>query len=360
MAASVRQIEDEADDLLPIVRRSTSALPGWMVAGFALVAAVLLFTILESRRQAASVPAVRPRHSDLTTLPQAIPPLYVPPALPTQPERVAIAPLLQPSPVVPKRDVPPPEPRIIYYPTPPQPQPQQIAPQPPPRAANDAVLVFDGTAAESAPPAGPDSSTTDGGASNLGGASRASAFVLRHRPTMVPQGTLIAAVLETALDSTRPGLARALVSRDVYGFDGSRLLIPRGSRLIGEYKGDLSSGQNRALIIWTRLVRPDGAAIALASPSADPLGRIGIKGRVNSHFFARFGEAILQSSLDVGVALASRNANSPVIVALPNAVRTAAGPISGGNEVRPTLKVRQGTAVSVFVARDLDFTKVEK
>jgi type IV secretion system protein VirB10 len=177
---------------------------------------------------------------------------------------------------------------------------------------------------------------------------------------MVPQGTLIAAVLETALDSTRPGLARALVSRDVYGFDGTKLLIPRGSRLIGEYKGDLSAGQNRALIIWTRLVRPDGAAIALASPSADPLGRIGVKGKVNSHFFARFGEAILQSSLDVGVALASRNSNSPYIFALPNAARTAVGPIGSGGEVRPTLKVRQGTAVSVFVARDLDFTKVEK
>jgi type IV secretion system protein VirB10 len=164
-------------------------------------------------------------------------------------------------------------------------------------------------------------------------------------------------VLETALDSTRAGFARALVSRDVFSFDGSQILIPKGSRLIGEYKSDLSLGQNRALIQWQRMMRPDGVMIELDSPSADPLGRAGIKGKVNSHFFERFGGAILQSSLDIGVQLAtSKVANGTVIYALPGEMRSA---MPTQEKVQPTVTVKQGTSVSVFVARDLDFTAVQ-
>lgn len=173
------------------------------------------------------------------------------------------------------------------------------------------------------------------------------------------QGAILQAVLETALDSTRAGPARAIISRDVRSFDGTRVLIQRGSRLYGEYKADLSSGQNRALIQWQRLMRPDGAVIELDSPSADPLGRAGVKGKVNTHFFERFGGAILQSTLDLGVALATRNVtNGTIVVGLPGSMPqiTATQP----DQVKPTLKVPQGAAVSVFVARDLDFTKVEQ
>jgi type IV secretion system protein VirB10 len=185
---------------------------------------------------------------------------------------------------------------------------------------------------------------------------------LRNRPTTVPQGTLIPAVLETAFDSTRPGLARALVTRDVRGFDGARVLIPRGSRLTGEYRADLQPGQNRALILWTRLVRPDGVTIAIGSPSGDPLGRVGVRGDVDNHFFQRFGAAILQSALDVGVTLAARagGGDSVSVIGLPGAVRSTPSPFGNAGQIQPTLRVRQGTAVTVFVARDLDFTGVER
>jgi type IV secretion system protein VirB10 len=167
-------------------------------------------------------------------------------------------------------------------------------------------------------------------------------------------------VLETALDSTRPGLARALVQSDVRGWDGNRVLIQRGSRLIGEYRADLQPGQNRAMVMWTRLVRPDGVTIALGSPAADPLGSVGIKGKVNTHFFEKFGSAILQTALDVGSNYASRLGGSSVIVSLPGSVLTqTAAPLTSGTQVQPTLKVKQGTAITVFVARDLDFTAVE-
>ncbi|MBN8809647.1 MAG: TrbI/VirB10 family protein [Sphingomonas sp.] len=191
-------------------------------------------------------------------------------------------------------------------------------------------------------------------------AVRARAATLRNRATTVVQGTLIPAVLESALDSTRPGPARALGTRDVRGFDGSRVLIPRGSRLTGEYRADLQPGQNRALVIWTRLVRPDGATIALASPAADTLGRAGIKGKVNSHFLERFASALLQTSLNVGTGLAARAAggDSIAVLTLPGTFGGATPQISS-NQIQRTLRVHQGVSISVFAARDLDFTSVE-
>ncbi|MXO84366.1 conjugal transfer protein TrbI [Altererythrobacter aestiaquae] len=178
------------------------------------------------------------------------------------------------------------------------------------------------------------------------------------RPSQtIPQGTVIPAVLETALDSTRPGAARALVQRDIYSFDGTRILIQRGSRLYGEYDSGLAAGQNRALIQWTRLIRPDGVTIALDSPSSDPLGRAGVKGKVDSKFLQRFGGAILQSVLDIGVGLATQEIGSGVVVALPGSTQNVQ--IQNGNQVQRTLKVKHGTSVSVFVARDLDFSTVD-
>jgi type IV secretion system protein VirB10 len=143
----------------------------------------------------------------------------------------------------------------------------------------------------------------------------------------------------------------------VRGFDGSRVLIPRGSRLIGEYRSEAAPGQRRALVNWTRLIRPDGVTIAIGSPAADPLGRGGIKAKVNTHFFERFAGAILQSALDVGINLASR-AGSGTTVILPGTTQ-AATQILPPSQVTNTLKVRPGTSISIFAARDLDFSGAE-
>ena len=191
-----------------------------------------------------------------------------------------------------------------------------------------------------------------------GSADRVTATRLGNPSLTVPRGTVIPAVLETALDSTRPGNVRALIQRDVYAFDGTRVLIPRGSRLYGAYEADLASGQKRAAIQWTRLLRPDGVIIALDSPASDPLGRAGVEGKVDSKFFRRFGGAILQSVLDIGVGVATREATDGVIVALPGSTQNVQ--VSEPESIRPTLKVRHGTSVSVFVARDLDFSTVDR
>ncbi len=191
-----------------------------------------------------------------------------------------------------------------------------------------------------------------------GSVARVKAERLLNPSHTVPQGAIIPAVLETAIDSTGPGGVRALVQRDVHSFDGSLTLIPRGSRLYGEYEAKLQRGENRALIRWTRLIRPDGVTIALDSPASDPLGRAGVKGKVDGKFFQRFGGALLQSVLDVGVGVATREATDGVIVALPGSTQNVTPRINEG-EVRPTLKVKHGTSVSVFVSRDLDFSSVE-
>jgi type IV secretion system protein VirB10 len=189
--------------------------------------------------------------------------------------------------------------------------------------------------------------------------SRVGATRFANPALTVPQGTVIPAVLETALDSNRPGFVRAIVSRDVRSFDGARVLIPRGSRLFGEYKTDIGQGQSRVFVQWQKLTRPDGVQIALESPAADPLGRAGIGGKVNTHFWSRFGNALLQSSLDIGVGLASRSAvgGDTVVLGLPGSTQTLIQPQAEG--YKPTITVKHGTSVSVFVARDLDFSTVE-
>lgn len=188
--------------------------------------------------------------------------------------------------------------------------------------------------------------------------SRVTAERFLNPSLTIPQGTVIPAVLETALDSTRAGGVRALVQRDVSGFDGSRVLIPRGSRLYGEYEASLQPGQKRALVRWTRLIRPDGVTIALDSPSSDPLGRAGIEGKVDSKFLQRFGGALLQSVLDIGVGIAVNRATDGVIVALPGSTQNVR--VTEPEQIQPTLKVKHGTSVSVFVARDLDFSTVDR
>lgn len=341
--------------VLPMVARPRSGPPVWTLAiGVALVG-LLLFVALDARRRSLSAPAVRPRPADLVTTPAPPPSLYVPPEPAPPPPAVIIREVPAPASQHPYRQ--PPQQQVVYVP---QPAQQQLTPTPPARPTTEPALVIDttGPAPTAAPgqqgPTNVPVSQLGGPSGNIAGA-RAGAGVLANRATTVPQGTLIPAVLETPLDSTRPGLARAIVSRDVRGFDGSRVLIPRGSRLIGEYRSDAEPGQNRMLVNWIRLIRPDGGTIAIGSPASDTLGGGGIRASVNSHFFERFAGAILQSALDIGVNLASRSVDTRVVI-IP---QSQGGAVRFPNQIRPTLTVKAATSISIFVARDLDFTGVE-
>ncbi|HEV2817235.1 MAG TPA: TrbI/VirB10 family protein [Allosphingosinicella sp.] len=346
--------EESVKPVVPLPRSGPSPL---IFAIAAVVAAVLLFSLLDARRRALTAPSTRERAADQLAVAAPPPPLYVPREIPPAP--VVVTPVPAPAPAPPPAAPVPPQ--IVYVPQP-APAPAPAAEAPPPRIASSPALVFDSgapaTAAEGAPTAAAEAENAPAAAAGTAIAgTRTRAGVLANRSTTVVQGTLIPAVLETALDSTRAGLARAIVQRDVRSFDGTRVLIPRGSRLIGEYRSEAQPGQNRALVNWFRLIRPDGITIAIGSPAGDPLGRGGIRANVNSHFFQRFAGALLQSALDIGVNLAASRAGGNTVVVLPGTIQNSgATQIVQPQQITPTLTVRQGTSISIFVARDLDFT----
>lgn len=191
--------------------------------------------------------------------------------------------------------------------------------------------------------------------SRLGGVGveMASATRLADPTNTVTQGTLIPAILETAIDSDLPGYVRAVVSEDVRSFDGRRVLVPRSSRLIGQYKSGLAAGQTRAYVMWTRLIRPDGVSVALASPGVEYSGESGLSGEVSSHFFRRFGAASLLSVIG-GLGAIVSSGTSLVITGSTSSAASAAAQRDG--TIPPTIKVPQGQPIRVFTARDLDFS----
>jgi type IV secretion system protein VirB10 len=189
-------------------------------------------------------------------------------------------------------------------------------------------------------------------------AAPARAAAMQNLDAVVPQGAVIPAVMETAINSDLPGLARAMVTRDVKSFDGSTVLIPRGSRVIGQYKSGVALGASRVFVIWTRVIRPDGVTIQIGSPAADPLGRGGVEGKADRHFFTRFGGSILMSVLNAGVAAVSNvRTNSQIYIGSATEAANLANSAKPTTTL-PTIQTPQGAPVTIFVARDLDFSGV--
>lgn len=179
---------------------------------------------------------------------------------------------------------------------------------------------------------------------------------------IAPQGTVVPAILETAINSDLPGFARAVVSRDVRGFDGSTVLIPRGAKLIGQYKSGVAAGQSRAFVVWSRLITPSGVSVDIGSPGADRLGRGGLEGETNSHFFQRFGSSIMLSVLSAGLdAVSNTNSggNTAIVIGSPQqATNVASIALQKQIDIPDTISVPQGAPIRVFIARDLDFSSV--
>lgn len=349
--------ERRAADIRPVVARQRGPAPVWLMAGGVVLGGILLFAVLDGQRRAATAPSAQARTIDRVNMPAALPPLYLPPEpppppvppAPSGPAVLVVTPPTAPAAAVQVPRAPEPPAPLPNYPAPAfasAPSPA-LAPLPAQAGGNGAVLVVDTTAA-------PEGARGEGAA---GSQDPVRTTRVRRRAMTVPQGTLIPAVLETALDSTRPGHARAVVSRDITGFDGSLILIPRGTRLFGDYQSDMAPGQNRALIQWRRLVRPDGVSIALASPSADMQGRAGVEGRVDSHFIERFGAALLQTTMNIGGALITGSIVDPPVVVASGG--TAAAATATGSQGQSTLRVDAGARVGVLVARDLEFSSGE-
>ncbi len=187
------------------------------------------------------------------------------------------------------------------------------------------------------------------------------AGMLGNRDFIVPMGTSIPCVLETALSSDQPGFTSCVISRDVLSDNGRVVLMEKGTQIVGEYRGGLRRGQKRLFVLWNRAKTPKGVIITLASPATDALGRAGVDGHVDTHWWERFGSAILLSIVgDVTSYANSRLRDSGVDA--QNTTRAgqqaAAIAVEQSINIPPTLIKHQGGLVSIFVARDLDFSSV--
>jgi type IV secretion system protein TrbI len=179
-------------------------------------------------------------------------------------------------------------------------------------------------------------------------------------PYILQAGTVIPAALITGIRSDLPGPIIAQVTEPVLDSPtGQFLMIPQGTRLIGQYDSTVAFGQSRVLLVWTRLIRPDGTSIVLErQPGADTQGYSGLEDEVDYHWGALFTGALLSTLLSVGAEAGSSAQDNDIVRALrqgaSNSVsQTGQQIVQRQLNIQPTLTVRPGFPVRVIVTRDL-------
>jgi type IV secretion system protein VirB10 len=187
------------------------------------------------------------------------------------------------------------------------------------------------------------------------------ATVLPTQRLLLPKGAFLDCTLETALDTSLPGMTTCVTATDTFGADGSVVLMERGTKLVGETRGDVRQGSARVYVLWTEARTPDGVIVPLASPGTDELGRAGLPGEVNRHFWERFGAAILVSVIDgaaQSAAQRSSNGDGAVIVNPSTSSSIMTEVLRSTINIPPTVTKQHGDRIAVLVARDLDFRSV--
>lgn len=194
--------------------------------------------------------------------------------------------------------------------------------------------------------------------------SGSKAAILPNRDFLLSEGTMLDCILQTRMVTTQPGMTRCVLSRDIYSESGRVVLLDRGSTLTGFYQGGITQGQARIFVQWARVRTPAGVTIELASPGTGPLGEAGVGGYVDNHFWQRFGGSIMLSMIgDLGEWASNKgrssNDNSIQFSNTSQGVEQAAAEaLRNSINIPPTLYKNQGERVSVFLARDLDFSDV--
>ncbi len=237
-----------------------------------------------------------------------------------------------------------------------------------------AILVYGSHSDKAGETGKTDSVTTSTGAANpnsrfqenvsSGTTPTAKASSINNLSQTILQGKLIDAVLETAIHSDLPGMIRAMVNHDVYAESGENVLIPKGSRLVGQYNSEVVKGQSRLFVVWNRLIRPDGIEVAISSGGTDPLGRAGLTGKVNNHFWKIFGNSLLLSILGAGTANGGVSTTDPYNSTAAYRQQAAeafqsssARILEDAINIPPTITIKQGVLIKVLVAKDLDFSE---
>ena len=187
------------------------------------------------------------------------------------------------------------------------------------------------------------------------------AALLPTQRLLLPEGAFIDCTLETAIDSTLPGMTTCITPADTFGADGKVVLLERGTKLVGETRGEVRQGQARVFVLWTQARTPTGVVVPLASPGTDELGRSGLPGEVDRHFWQRFGAAMLITLIDgavqAGVQASARNGGT-VIYAPSTSQDVLTEVLKDTVAIPPTVIKHQGDRIQVLVARDLDFRPV--
>jgi type IV secretion system protein VirB10 len=259
---------------------------------------------------------------------------------------------------------------------PPQPTPEQKAAMDrAERRKRAPVLAFSENSAAPAETGQGSGSTGANGRGPLGRSLQATrtddtaASMLADPSMTITQGTFIDCTLQTAINSTLAGMTSCVLTRNVYSTNGRVLLLERGSKVVGQYQsGQLRQGMRRIFMLWTRIETPSGVLINIDSPATDALGRSGVDGRINNHFWMRFGSAMLISLVDdlaqyavekqrdqsttgdntrIEFGSTADSANDAAAIIVQNTVN-----------IPPTLEKHQGAHMGIYVARDLYFGEV--
>ena len=192
--------------------------------------------------------------------------------------------------------------------------------------------------------------------------SGASAVVrIPNQRLLLAKGTFIDCTLETAIDSTLAGMTTCITATDTFSVDGKVVLMERGTKLIGETRGQVQQGAARIFVMWNEARTPAGVVVPLASPGADELGRAGLPGRVNRHFWERFGAAIMISTINGAVqsaVQASSHGGGAVVYNPAGSQDVLTEVLKSTVSIAPTVVKQQGDRIQILVARDLDFRTV--
>ncbi len=208
---------------------------------------------------------------------------------------------------------------------------------------------------------------TDGGEGSMAALLRpnstpvAQASLLPDTRFLLPKGSFIDCTLETAIDSTLPGMTTCITATDSFGADGKVVLFERGTKLVGETHGQVQQGQARVFVLWTQARTPAGVVVPLDSPGTDELGRAGLPGQVQRHFWQRFGAAMLVSLVDgaVQAGVQSSNRSGGTVIYTPAGSQDVLTEVLKDSlHIAPTVVKNNGDRIQVLVARDLDFRPV--
>ena len=219
-------------------------------------------------------------------------------------------------------------------------------------------------------PAGPDRPDQNGQGEKgaFAGAARKGEFAppgIVERPSSpytLFAGTILPCVLTQGINSDLPGQIGCLIAENVFDtVTGRYLLIPQGTRAIGLYDSHVTYGQNRVLIVWTRLVRPDGSALSLEGmPGVDLSGYAGATGHVNYHYWRLLSGVVLGSVIGAGAQIAvGANSQNPGFAALAlqgagENINEAGQQITRKNlAIQPTIEIPPGARLNIFTTKDL-------